>query len=149
MFLFPQELMCLLFFQGGVFLPSQKFFHTKIAVFLTFLASGLFHDFIHTCVFYNHSSRFEKNGTCDGTCYFPMYGKLTAFFLYTGVIMLLQRPLGRIAPFQWMASNLPAPIKATLLVFIHLPVAHWYYGDWVAGGYFRNFAVGLWHFRKL
>jgi hypothetical protein len=148
MLLFPRELMSLVFFQGGIFLPSQKFVHAKIAVLITFLASGVFHDFIHSCVFYNHSSLFDKNGTCDA-CYYPIYGKLTAFFLYTGVIMLLQRPLGQLAPFQWMARNVPTPIKATLLVLIHLPVGHWYYGDWVVGGFFRNFAVGLWHIRKL
>jgi hypothetical protein len=131
MLLFPRELMSLVLFQGGIFLPSQKFFPTKISVLLTFLASGVFHDFIHTCVFFNHSSRFDKNGTCDDACYIPIYGKLTAFFLYAGLIMLLQRPLGQLAPFQWMARNVPTPIKATLLVFIHLPVGHWYYGDWV------------------
>jgi hypothetical protein len=141
--------MSLAFFQGGIFLPSQKFFPTKIAVLLTFLASGVFHDFAHSCTFYNHSSRFDKNGTCDDACYLPVHGKLTAFFLYTGVIMLLQRPLGQLAPFQWMARNVPTPIKATLLTFVHLPVAHWYYGDWVVGGFFRDFSVGLWHIRKL
>lgn len=142
--------MCLVFFQGGIFLPSQTFFPTKIAVWLTFLGSGVFHDFIHTCVFYHHSSRFGESGTCDDDiCYSPIYGKLTAFFLYTGVIMLLQRPLGQLAPFQWMARNLPTTIKATLLVFVHLPVGHWYYGDWAVGGFFRDFAVGLWHIRKL
>jgi hypothetical protein len=53
--------------------------------------------------------------TTSDACYYPIHGKLTAFFLYTGVIMLLQRPLGQFAMFQWMARNVPTPRLSKLL----------------------------------
>ena len=142
----------------GAFLPAKKIFNsTKVAIAWTFVMSGLFHDFVHMAVFYesrNILSEMEARGedpSCDAHdhCYQHAFGRLTAFFAYTGIIMLLERPLGRTAPFRWMAKSLPAPIKATLLVLLHLPLAHWYYGDWIMGRYFHDFSIGLFYIRKL
>jgi hypothetical protein len=36
---------------------------------------------------------------------------------------------GHIPLLQWMSRNVPTPIKAILLVFVHLREAHWYYAE--------------------
>jgi hypothetical protein len=113
-----------LLLQHGIFLPARKYFNAKVAVFLTFVGSGFFHDYVWTVTFYHQHHRYDENGHCHG-CFVPTIGKVTAFFLYTGMIMMLERPLSRLAPFQWMSKNLPTFIIATLLVLVHVPVAHW------------------------
>eukprot|EP00980_Cylindrotheca_fusiformis_P001575 scaffold360_cov107-Cylindrotheca_fusiformis.AAC.5 len=59
------------------------------------------------------------------------------------------RPLGKLCLFQWMKHNLPRPVIAHALIFLHLPFAVWYYGDWIAGGYFDNFSIYLWSIQRV
>ena len=133
--------------KGAIFLPAKKVFPTYIAVFLTFVASGFFHDFVNSCIFYKSIGATEY-GKCDG-CYDYKYGSMTSFFLFTGLMMMLQKPVGQLSVIQWMSKHFPTVVVSTLLVVIHLPVAHWYYGSWVAGGFFVDAAFGFWQIRKL
>jgi hypothetical protein len=84
--------------------------------------SGMFHDYIWSVVFYRPNRPVVCN---DGDCLVPQFGKLTAFFLYTGIIMLLERPIGNTRPVLWMSKHVPTPVISTLLVLLHLPFAHW------------------------
>lgn len=59
--------------------------------------------------------------------------------------MLLDKPIGKLAPVQWMARNLPTVVVSTLVVLTVLPVAHWFSGDWIVGQYFRDSSRGLFH----
>ena len=90
----------------------------KVAVFVTFLVSGLMHDYMWEVVFYNNNGDDDYDG--------PQFGKVTAFFTYVALVMILERPLGQLHIFQWMKFNLPINVRSTLLVVLHLPVAHWY-----------------------
>jgi len=97
-------------------------------MFFTFLASGLYHDYVWTTMFYN-------NGVCanDENCHEFQFGRVTAFFAFTGIIMLLERPLRKLALVQWLSSHLPTVVIAQILVCVHVPVVKWYGGDWVEG----------------
>jgi len=134
----------------GAFLPARKVgIPTPVAVLISFLASGLIHDYVWAAIFYHHGhSRDEETGVCHG-CFAPTTLKLTAFFLWNGLVMLLEKPLSKVPPFTWFSKHLPLPILSTLVVLTALPVSHWYTGDWAVGGYFRDFAVALFHIQKL
>lgn len=135
--------------KGGVFLPAKKYVSTSMAVLLSFVVSGLMHDYVWMCIFYHYrEERDEVAGVCL-ECFAPTAFKLTAFFFWNGVIMMLEKPLGKLPPFTWFAKNLPLPILSTLVVLTALPVSHWYTGDWAVSGNFSDFATALWHIKKL
>ena len=129
----------------GVFLPAKQFVSSRWAVLVTFVASGLLHDYSWALVFYHHRESRNEYGVCED-CFQPFPFKLTAFFLWNGVVMMLERPLAKYFAFT---RSLPTPLVSTLVLCTALPVSHWYSGDWAVGGYFSDFAVGLWHVRKL
>jgi hypothetical protein len=124
----------------GAFYPARQFCSPRLAVLLTFIVSGLVHDFVWSLIFYRHDPQ-------DDLQFAPVVFKLTAFFLWNGVVMVLERPVGRLI--QPVSSQLPTIVVSTLVVLTALPVAHWYVGDWVEGGYFRDLSIGLWTIRKL
>jgi hypothetical protein len=112
--------------QGGVFLPVKQYSNGKIAMFLTFVASGLYHEYVWLAIFYNQKSLYDENGGCTKQdCYLNEFGRVTAFFTYVGMIMLLERPFGRLTPVRWLSKRLPTPIISQFLIFLHLPVAQW------------------------
>ncbi|CAB9513380.1 Pfam:DUF821 [Seminavis robusta] len=135
--------------KGGAFLPARKYVSTPLAVMWSFICSGLMHDYMWAVIFYHHG--YEKDpetGICED-CFSPSPLKLTAFFVWNAMMMLLERPVSRWAPMQWMANNLPLTIISSLVGLTALPVTHWYTGDWAVGGFFADYAVALWAIKKL
>jgi hypothetical protein len=131
----------------SVFLPARQFFPTPICVALTFLASGALHDYTWTVMFYHHNYLLNENGVCHiGNCYHPIVLKVTAFFAWNSVIMLLERRVGHLFGFT---KSWPTIVVSQLVLLTALPVSHWFTGDWAVGGYFNEFAVGLWIIRKV
>ena len=108
--------------QTGIFLPLRQFSGAKLSVLATFVISGLYHEYVWMCTFYNQ--KHLKESSCEG-CHEFKFWRVTGFFFYTGIVLLLQRPLGKLAPFQWISNNLPRPVLAHLLLLLHLPVASW------------------------
>jgi hypothetical protein len=131
----------------GAYLPARKAFPSSgAAVAATFVASGLLHDYSWSLVFYHPVRARNALGVC-ADCFTPIPLKLTAFFLWCGLVMLLERP---VLPYCGFARSLPTPVVATLLlVFLALPVAHWYTGDWAVGGMYSDFSLALWHVKKV
>ena len=82
-------------------------------------------------------------GLCVGRCWYPVVGKQTLFFLWCGVIMALEKPVGNLPLVRWMAGNLPTVVISTLVVLTVLPICHWYCGDWIVGQFFHDYSVGL------
>lgn len=138
--------------KSGIFEPAKKCFQDrKAAMFLTFMMSGLYHEYCWACMFYNRSHLYGPDGTClkDNSCYHVQFGRVTAFFAYTGIVMLLERPLSKYALFKWLSSVLPTLAIAQLLVLIHLPFVKWYGGDWIEGGFFDDLSIMTFMIRKV
>ena len=114
---------------------------TKLAVFVTFVASGVYHDYVWKCIFYNPQCPHEG-------CYEPQLGRVTAFFAYIGFLILLERPFSQTSICKAL-SKLPTVVVAHLFLLLHLPVLHWYLGDWIRGGYYEHFAIALWHIKPV
>jgi len=133
----------------GVFLPiqKQKLANPAISILVTFIISGLYHDYSWGNIFYYQAHYYDDNG-CN-SCHVPIYGRVTTFFLFTGLIMLLERPVTKLPFVQFLSQNLPLFVKSTLIVLIHAPFAHLYYGDWIQGGFFNDSTLLFWHIKKL
>lgn len=98
------------------------------SIVLTFLASGLLHEFSWLLMGVG------------------IPGKLTAFFLWNGALVGLE-PL--LVPLFLFLKKIGCPlfIRSTVVVTLALPVAHWYTGDWALEGVFNDMKVGLWILR--
>jgi len=117
-------------FQGGVFKPLRKWFSTPIAVFGTFIASGLLHEYV---IF----------GFYRGTKLAPSYGKNMVFFAWNGVLIILESIVGKSNIFKWIAENFPRPLISILVVLTALPLGHLFLDDWVESGYYHHMQVSL------
>jgi len=134
----------------GAYLPVRQFFSDCgngkfLAILATFLASGLLHDYCWSVIF--HSPRDGGGNDGDDSGWSPLPLKPTAFFLWNGMVLLLERPLGKY--FRPVADNLPLPVVSTLVLFTALPVSHWFTGDWAMGGMLKDFAPGCWYMRTV
>ena len=132
----------------GVLRPARQYVSTTMAIGLAFFVSGLLHDFTWAIVFYPHST--DTCRTCDvcpATCFTPKPFKVTAFFLYCGLCMLLERQV--VAKYTTFTQALPTILVAQLVLLTGLPVAHWYTGDWLVGGMFRDFSTAVFLVRRI
>ena len=123
-------IVCLCFFACPI--SSLLFVSPRRHYFVVvFEASGLYHDYVWYCIFYD--LRQEEDGTtttsCRHTpgviCHDHQFGRVTLFFAYVGMMMLLERPVAKLPPIQWMAQRLPTPVIAHLLLLLPLPFAYW------------------------
>lgn len=122
--------------KGGIFKPLILCLDDKrVPMFLTFVASGLYHDYVWFTTFYMQKCLYDENGVCsnEANCYDLKFGRVTAFFAYTGIVMLLERPIMKLAPVQWLSAHLPTLVIAQLMVCLHTPVVKWYGGAWIEG----------------
>jgi hypothetical protein len=82
----------------------------------------------------------DNAGVCD---YTPKYLYQTAFFLWNGVLLILEGVLVSRKEFRELAATLPRPLKTAMVLMTVLPVAHWFLDDYVAIGVFKDFAVAF------
>jgi len=95
----------------GVFMPVYRYSSKFIAVWITFIVSGLFHEYliIGACL------------ECPRN-----FGKQTAFFIWNAFIVTLEHFLGNASIFQWIKNNVPKPVITALVLSTAMPVAHWF-----------------------
>lgn len=126
----------------GAYKPALVLGYSKVvAILVSFLASGLLHDLCWTILFFKSVHDYDSYGNCID-CFDHLRLKVTMFFLWCGLTMLLEKPIGRLPPVKWMAKNLPRIVVSTLNVLVVLPFVHWFAGDWIVGGYFKQFSMG-------
>lgn len=115
------------FLQRGIFEPSKLCSSSRTtAMFVTFLVSGLYHEYVWSCIFYNQKYLYDVEGKCTSEeCYVFKFGRVTLFFAYTGIIMLLERPIRKLPTVKWLFKCLPTLVTAQLLVLIHVPFMKW------------------------
>ena len=114
----------------GIYQPLRLYFSTTTAVMCTFLASGLFHEWILTILFYIHKKDRDENGYCS-SCFYPhTYGKNLMFFLWNGVLIGVQFVLvKKFSIFSRLEKKLSPLIITFLVLMCGLPVGHWFLGD--------------------
>ena len=73
----------------------------------------------------------------------PLYGLHLAFFLYNGVLILIEYALiGTILHKKVSEFSLPAPVLTAMVVGTALPIAHWFTEEYVKGHVYDGMKVG-------
>ena len=107
------------FLKHGVMRPAKKYYSTPISIFLAFVFSGLLHDYTWAIVFYHHSR--DECATCSDCdhCFHFKPLKVSVFFFYCGLCLLLERPL---SPYLGFFKTWPTVIVSQLVLLTGCPV---------------------------
>eukprot|EP00536_Pseudo-nitzschia_multiseries_P014918 jgi/Psemu1/311532/fgenesh1_kg.788_\ len=123
--------------KNGVYKPVRKIFSSKtLAVLMTFLSSGLFHEWLLLMLFFGGGS--DKSVT-----YRPQYGGTTIFFLWQALLIGLEFTIGRSKLFRAMSRHMPQPLKTAFVVGTGIPFAHFFLEPYCKSKFFRDGASGL------
>jgi len=87
--------------------------------------SGLYHDYVWYLIFYDIK---DADGNClnDVPCYDQRFGRVTLFFAYVGLVMLMERSISKLGITKWLSKYLPTAVIAQFLLLIHLPIGYWW-----------------------
>jgi hypothetical protein len=109
--------------KNGAYKPVRKYTNSRVlAVIATFLVSGIIHEYVNLVLFFDRGIQFEW--------------KQILFFSWNGFLILLEYAVGGTYLFQWISKNLPSVLVTTMVVSTALPLAHFFTGAWIKGGYF-------------
>ncbi len=103
----------------GCYQPLRKYFSSHVAAFGTFVVSG----FIHEYVLYTMTFRSQH-------LYQPQYGNQFIFFLWNGIVLLLERFCPRV--------KLPRPIQTALVVMTVLPIAYLFTDEYMRSSFYDD-----------
>lgn len=108
----------------GCYQPMRKRFSSYVAAFGTFVVSG----FIHEYMLYTMTFRSQH-------IYQPQYGNQFVFFLWNGIVLLLER---------WFPQvKFPRPIQTALVVMTVLPIAHLFTDEYVRSSFYDDASWGF------
>ena len=123
----------------GVFKPLRMFFPHSVAVFGTFFASGILHEY--TLLMARQRAVKEDTESTTST-YDPQYGCQFLFFLWNFFVLSLERYFQDSSTLKYLSKTLPRPIITSLVLLTVLPISHWFTDEWIEGGVFTSVAEG-------
>jgi len=128
----------------GVYKPARLYFSANTAIIYTFLASGLFHEWIMVAILFIHENEKNDDGYCE-KCYYPdMYGRNLLFFLWNGILIGIEfLALKHFPIFSRLGNALPSLLRSMMVLMTALPVAHLMFGDYVKSGLYLHAQMGL------
>ena len=107
----------------AVYMPLQNNGISKqLSALATFGASGLLHEYVLTALAFKHVL------LKDHTAYVPRYGMHLYFFLWNGIVLILESIFYKHPIFQWMKTTLPRPLLTMTVLMTVLPIGHWFTG---------------------
>lgn len=125
----------------GVYKPVRTKFSRLAASTATFLASGFFHEWLLSIVFYPDSD--EDIASCNPPiCYLPGYGRNSLFFVWNAIVIGLEYAIGGAAIFQLLKKHLPLTVVSLLVASTALPMTHWFTNDYVRSDFFTDIQMG-------
>lgn len=138
--LIEQSLVVHGFLKRGVYKPVRTKYSKMAAAASTFLASGLFHEWLLSVMLYQDH---DSHGDCTPpSCFRPGYGRNTLFFVWNAMLIGLEYAIGSAAIFQMLKANLPTAVLSLLIASTGLPVAHWFTNDYVRTDFFNDGQIG-------
>jgi Membrane bound O-acyl transferase family len=114
----------------GIYKPNRYITGSRnFSTFITFLASGLLHEYVWAVLFLKNSR--EPNR------YIPPHGKNILFFGWNGCLLLIEHLVGR-ARWNQLVGSKPRLLVGLLVVMTALPIGHLFTGDMIRGGFFDS-----------
>merc|ERR1711982_109999 len=129
---------------------------------ICFLSSGVLHEYVLLLISYTihnnnnklseemiHSSNNKDSNMMmmDNKKYYynyePNYGNQLLFFIWNGILILLENSIGHFKIFQWIKSSFPNYILTFLVLSLSLPIAHLFTDEYVNSGFYTHFKVGF------
>jgi len=132
----------------GAFVPMRKFgLHRHTAAILTFLMSGIIHEYM-LLLMTQRQGTMLNNVTQEA--YVPNYGNQFIFFLWNGVVLLLERALEDSPIIKWIGTNMPRRLQTALVLLTVLPVAHLFTDEYIKSSFYGDtaFAFPLISFKR-
>ena len=110
------------------------------AAVAAFVASGIFHEWLLTVVFYPDDGQEECH---EPTCYRPAHGRNVVFFLWNTILIGLEYMTAGSAAWRSLKGTLPKVIISLLVSLTALPFAHWFTHDYVRTDFFHDSSIGF------
>lgn len=128
--------------KNGVYKPLRKcaLLPREAAVLATFVASGLFHEWVLVLIFVTPTTDhwwwlFFETGRKD-VHYDISYGGSIIFFSWQALLIGLELAFGRTKFVRGIAKILPKRVKTALVVGMGVPLAHFFLEPYVTSGFF-------------
>jgi hypothetical protein len=124
----------------GVFRPLRKGGCSRaFAAMITFLVSGLLHEYI----LYAMTLRAGVPNNPMQKPFVPSYGRQLLFFIWNGIVLLIERLLEGTAPVRWMQQNVPKPVRTALVLLTVLPVGHLFTDEYIRSCFYSDISLGF------
>jgi hypothetical protein len=128
----------------GVFRPLRQAGYSRhVAAVLTFLVSGVLHEYVLYFMSLRHYPASSIPNNPFQEPYQPTYGHQFLFFVWNGVMLLIERALQGNAVLEWMQANLPKPIRTLLVLLLVLPISHLFTDEYIKSCFFSDAAFGF------
>ncbi|KAL7571077.1 hypothetical protein ACA910_003790 [Epithemia clementina (nom. ined.)] len=116
--------------KNGVYKPVRKLGGSReMAVLASFVASGLFHEWILPVVIFDH----------DG----PVPGTTSLFFVWQAMLISLEYTVGHWKIVSNITKSLPGLVKTGLVILSGAPLGHWFCDGYVNSNFFVHGHIGL------
>jgi len=131
----------------GMYKPIRRYSSSTITSIATFMASGILHEWIvHSALMYH------RIGIPDESLYKPdniALGTPFAFFLWNGIVISIEKKLGRFKFVHYLSLKLPRPVVALLILMSSLPFGMWFADPYYEGRLFWDQEGLLWTIIKI
>lgn len=118
----------------GCYAPLRDTYSSAFASFVTFLVSGLVHEYVLLVM----SLR-------GGHTFSPQYGRQFIFFVWNGIVLLLERywKQGTKDKESSMMNHLPKPVQTALVLMIVLPIGHYFTDEYIRASFYDDCSWGF------
>lgn len=124
----------------GIYMPLRKAnVVASAATMATFVVSGLMHEYVLVTM----TLREGIPNNTTGNTFQPNFGNHLIFFVWNGVILLLEFALRGSRFIKFLSSTLPRPIRTALVLLTVLPVAHLFTDEYVNSCFYNDLAIGF------
>ena len=117
----------------GIYKPFRMYTGSPVVSQLAvFVASGLFHEWlVHACFLYNRPG-VDKSRV--------LLWSNTAFFVWNFGVVICERLVVRTRLVLFLSSITPRAVVPLIIIMCSLPMAHWFGGPYMHGGFFEDYA---------
>jgi Membrane bound O-acyl transferase family len=130
----------------GIYVPLRQAGRSRAAAALvTFVASGLLHEYVVALILYQPSGAVPPAADMDITASHlgAVVGRHSLFFVWNGLVLIGEEWLRGTKVLQWMVRHVPRPIRTALVVLTVLPFSHLFTSVYVETGFYKDFSVGF------
>ena len=129
----------------GCYQPLCDYFGSAMAAFGTFVVSGFIHEYVLLAMSFRGQHTYR-----------PRYGMQFAFFLWNGIVLMLERTYrrlrktrkdGRLSRIHGQVSSMlasfPQPVQTALVLMTVLPIGHWFTDEYIGASFYDDASWGF------